>query len=226
MDSGDSQYLFKETRLNLEPPSSASVITIRVPSSSGGRGRSKSNHDSSIEDETTFRLKNLANSASIYRRQWHDSPRSFLWRILEDGTLLSVRVVDVCKKDKVADTSLIFNFHFSTPIQPGCVTFSDPEEHDALCINVLDQSTQLYTFTLRPDHFRKRAAVDAGLPDICKVQSPAGLSFKSPHRMVAVSAHTLLVTVNDGGMIRFDRHRADDGMFLPILPRRFPGMQA
>lgn len=209
MDSSDLQYLFKETRLNLEPPSPSSVVTIRVPAGSGSRGRPKPSHDA--EDETTFRLKNLATAASIYRRKWHDSPRNFLWRVLEDGTLLSIRAVDVSKKDKAADASLIINFHFTAPIQPGCVVFSDPEEHDALCVHVLDQACYLYTFTLRPDLFKRRGAVDAGLPDICKVQSPSGLSFKYPHRMVAVSANTLLVTVNDGGMIRFDRQKGDDG---------------
>lgn len=225
MDSGEIQYLFKETRLNLEPPSPSSVVTIRVPSGSGSRGRPKLSYDA--EDETTFRLKNLATAASIYRRKWHDSPKNFLWRVLEEGTLLSIRAVDVSKKDKAADASLIINFHFTVPIQTGCVVFSDPEEHDALCVHVLDQACYLYTFTLRPDLFKRRGAVDAGLPDICKVQSPAGLSFKYPHRMVAVSANTLLVTVNDGGMIRFDKQKGDDGklerkthmksLFLTIL---------
>ncbi|KAK5987374.1 Nuclear pore protein [Cladobotryum mycophilum] len=213
MDSGEIQYLFKETRLNLDPPSPSSVITIRVPSGSGSsRARSKITYD--VEDETSFRLKNLATSASIYQRKWHDSPRRFLWRVLEDGTLLSIRAVDVCKKDKDLDASLIFNFHFTVPIQPGCVTFSDPEEHDALCVNVLDQTCHLYTFTLRPDLFKRRSAVDAGLPDLCKVQSPSGLSFKYPHRMVAVDANTLLVTVNDGGMIRFDKQKMDESSTL------------
>lgn len=210
MDSGETQYLFKETRLNLEPPASSSIVTIRVPGNSSPHGRShrKNGRDNSVEDETTFRLKNLAIASSIYHRQWHDTPRSFLWRVLEDGTLLSIRVVDVCKKAQAADAPLVLNFHFSVPIQPGCVTFSDPEEHDSLCVYILDQSNQLYTFTLRPDLFRKRAAVDAGLSELGKVQSPAGLGFKHAHRMVAVTAETLLVTVNDGGMIRLDRNKS------------------
>lgn len=211
MDSGEIQYLFKETRLNLEPPAPTSVVSIRVPSKNGnGRSQRRIAHDSSTEDETTFRLKNLASASSIYHRKWHDTPRSFLWRILEDGTVLSIRAVDVCKKDKTPDAPLVLNFNFSVPIQTGCVALSDPEEHDALCVYVLDQSSQLYTFTLRPEFFRKRTAIDAVLSELCKVQSPAGLSFKSPHRLVAVTANTLLVTVSDGGMIRFDKTRNDD----------------
>lgn len=212
MDPGETQYLFKETRLNLEPPSSSSVVTIRVsPQSNHGHRQRKADRDGSIEDETTFRQKNLATASSIYHRQWHDSPRSFLWRVLEDGTVLSIRAVDVYKKAQAADAPLILNFHFSVPIQPGCVAFSDPEEHDSLCLFVLDQTYQLYTFTLRPDLFKKRAAVDAGLSELGKVQTPAGLGFKHPHRMVAVTAETLLVTVNDGGMIRLDKNKSNEG---------------
>ncbi|KAF5125833.1 Nucleoporin [Metarhizium anisopliae] len=211
MDSGDIQYLFKETRLNIEPPAPSSIVSIRVPSKNGnGRSQRRITHESLSEDETTFRLKNLSINSSIYHRKWHDTPRSFLWRVLEDGAVLSIRAADVCKKDKTPDAPLVLNFNFSVPIQSGCVAFSDPEEHDALCVYVLDQSSQLYTFTLRPEFFRKRTAIDAVLSELCKVQSPAGLGFKSPHRLVAVTANTLLVTVSDGGMIRFDKTKHDD----------------
>ncbi|KAI9172114.1 Nucleoporin NUP120 [Paramyrothecium foliicola] len=211
MDQSESQYLFKETRLNFEPPASASIVTIRVPSSAtGARGHRKPAIESSIEDETTFKRKNLATSSSIYHRQWHDTPRSFVWRVLEDDTVLSIRAADVCKKDKSVDAPLVLNFHFASPIQPGCVALSDPEEHDALCVFVLDQTYHLYTFMLRPDLFRKRSAIDANLSDLAKVQAPAGLGFKHPHRMMALSSESLLITVNDGGMIRLDKPAGDD----------------
>lgn len=219
MASGGIQYLFKETGLNLEPASSSSVVTVRVPGASGaGSSSSRKRLTASgsgsfgVEDETTFRSQNLASASSIYHRQHHDSPRSFLWRVLDDGTTLSVRAADVCRRDRAApDAPLVLNFHFETPLLPGCVALADPREHDALCVFALDQAHVLWTFTLRPDLFRKRAAVDAGLSDLAKRYAPTGLSFKHPHRMVAVSANTLLVTVNDGGLMRLDRTTPDDG---------------
>ncbi|CEJ90670.1 Putative Dna repair protein rad51 [[Torrubiella] hemipterigena] len=211
MDSGDTQFLFKETRLNLEPPAPASIVTIRVPSTSAqARSQRQRSADGASEEEAAFKQKNLASSSAIYHRQFHHGPRSFLWRVLEDGTLLSIRAIDIARENKGLDATLILNFHFTVPIQPSCVAFADPQEHDALCVFVLDTSCHLYTFTLRPEFFRKRTAVDIGLADLAKVQAPAGLGFKYPHRMVAVSSNTLLVTVNDGGMIRFDRNHADD----------------
>lgn len=214
MDSGETHYLFKETRLNLEPPAPGSVVTIRVPSgASSSRTSQKALRDSPGDHETIFRRQNLANAAGIYHRQYHTSPRSFLWRVLDDGGLLSIRVVDVCKKDvKTPDALLVLNLQFSTPIQPGCVALSDPQEHDALYVYVLDQACQLFSFTLRPDFFRKRAPQDVSPSELgAKVQAPAGLGFKHPHRLVAVDQDTLLVTVNDGGMIRFDKQTAGSG---------------
>ncbi|GAO15099.1 uncharacterized protein UV8b_02390 [Ustilaginoidea virens] len=211
MDSGEIRYLFKETRLNLEPPAPSSVVNIRVSSKAAtSRNQRRITDDTPIDDETTFRSKNLAVTASIYHRKWHHTPRSLLWRVLEDDTVLSIRAVDVCMEEKSPDSPLILNFNFDVPLMTGCVAFSDPEEHDALCVFVLDQTSQLYTFTLRPEFFRKRAAIDAVLPELCKVHSPAGLSFKSPHRLVAVTADILLITASDGGMIRLDKAKNDD----------------
>lgn len=209
MDSSETQYLFKETRLNLEPPSSSLVVNVRLPGSSRSQ-RNKQAPDATVEDVPSFRSKYLAAASSIFHRKWHDSPRSFLWRVLEDGSVLSIRVMDVYMKDKGFDLPLVLNFHFTTPIQPNCVAFADPQEHDALCVFIIDQSYHLWTFTLRPDLFRKRSAVDAGLSEVAKRHVPTGLSFKHPHRMVAVSTDTLLVTVNDGGMMRFDRTSPTD----------------
>lgn len=205
MDSSETPYLFKETRVNLEPPSSSLVVNVRVPGSDSRNQRNKQTTDLTVEDVPSFRSKYLASASSVFHRKWHDSPRSFLWRVLEDGTVLSIRVVDVYKKDKASDSPLVLNFRFETPIHPNCVAFADPKEHDALCVFLVDQSYHLWTFTLRPDLFRKRSAVDAGLSDLAKRHVPKGLSFKHPHRLVAVSTDILLVTVNDGGMMRFDR---------------------
>jgi nuclear pore complex protein Nup160 len=211
MDSSETQYLFKETRLNLEPPSSSLIVNVRLPGSNSNRGqRNKQAPDATVEDVPSFRSKHIAVASSVFHRKWHDSPRSFLWRVLEDGSVLSIRVMDIYMKDKGSDLPLVLNFHFTTPIQPNCIAFADPQEHDALCIFVIDQSYHLWTFTLRPDLFRKRSAVDAGLSEVAKRHVPTGLSFKHPHRMVALTTDTLLVTVNDGGMMRFDRTSPTD----------------
>ncbi|KAL0936593.1 DNA repair protein rad51 [Colletotrichum truncatum] len=221
MDSADTQYLYRETRLNLEPSSASSIVNIRVPSlTSNGRATARrlanGNDDKNVsEDEVAFRLKNLAPASSVYHRKWHDAPRSFLWRLLEDGLVLSLRVVDTCRQEKASDAPLVLNFRFSVPIQPSCIAFSDPREHDALSMFVLDESNYLYTFTLRPDFFRKRSAIEAGPGDACKVYQPKVFGLKHPHRMVAASTDQVVISLHDGGLVRLDRNRAHDSSSNP-----------
>lgn len=213
MDSRNTQYLYQETRVNLEPSSTAAVVNIKVPSPTTGRSaqRVRNTENTTTEDENAFRLRNLATASSVYHRKWHDSPRSFLWRLLEDRTVLSIRSIDVAKQEKGPDAPQILNFRFSVPIQPACISFADPREHDALSMFVLDDADCLYSFTLRPDYFRKRSAIEAGPGEACKVYQPSVFSFKRPHRMIAASSDRVVVALHDGGLVRLDRNRANDG---------------
>ncbi|KAI8251732.1 Nucleoporin NUP120 [Colletotrichum sp. SAR 10_98] len=221
MDSADTQYLYRETRLNLEAASTSSIVNIRVPSlTSNGRAairRLTNGHSGKnvSEDEVAFRLKNLAAASSVYHRKWHDAPRSFLWRLLEDGLVLSLRVVDTCRQEKAADAPLTLNFRFSVPIQPSCIAFADPREHDALSMFVLDESSSLYTFTLRPDFFRKRSAIETGPGDACKAYQPKVFGLKHPHRMVAASPDQVVISLYDGGLVRLDKNKAQDSASNP-----------
>lgn len=213
MDSRNTQYLFKETRINLETASSAFAVNIRVPSPTDGRATSRklqTTEKTVSEEEGTFRLKNLARASSVFHRKYHGAPRSFLWRVLEDDSVLSIRVIDICRQEKDSDTPLVLNFRFSNPIQPSCVAFADPREHDALSMFVLDQSNYLYSFTLRPDYFRKRSAIEANPGEACKVYLPSVFTFKHPHRMVAATSDRVVIALHDGGLVRLDRNRSAD----------------
>ncbi|ROV97956.1 hypothetical protein VSDG_04856 [Cytospora chrysosperma] len=210
MDS-EPPVLFKETRVNLEPASPASIVQIRLPAPTRSRDRRSNGVDKYGEEERTYRSRNLATAASIYHRQHHDSPRSFLWRVLEDDTVLSIRAADICKQQDAADANLILHLRFPTTIRTSCIALADPAEHDALNVFVLDHSNYLYTITLRPDHFRKRSAVENGLGDACKTHLAGTFSFKHPHRLVAVSAYQVVVTFHDGGLIRFDKIKSQNG---------------
>lgn len=204
---------FKETRVNLEPASPASVVHIRLPSPSNSKSRDRRLKAAKKygEEESTYRSKNLATAASIYHRKHHDSPRTFLWRVLEDDYVLSIRAADVCKKANADDANLILHLRFPNPVRTSCIALADPAEHDALNLFVLDHTNYLYTITLRPDHFRKRSATENGLGDACKPHLAGSFSFKHPHRLIAVSAYHVIVTFHDGGIIRFDRNKSHDG---------------
>lgn len=214
MSSREVFSFYKETRLNLEPASSSSTVEVRIPSSSPN-GRSSSHkanpsRRSAEADEQVWRTRNLATASSIFRRKHHGSPRIFLWRVLEDNTVLSIRVADVCKQERDPDAPLILNLRFASAIRESCVGFCDSVEHDALSVFIVDHANLLHSITLRPDFFRKRSAVENGIAEACKSYSPPGFGFKYPHRLVAVNPDQLIVTMHDGGILRFDRNRSPE----------------
>ena len=216
-------YAYKETRLNLDPATQGSTVTISLPTNGAStwpsRKTQKRPHDAEppiAEDENAFRKKYLATAASIYHRQYHATPRSFLWRILDDGKILAIRAVDVCRQTNVADATLTLRLSFPSPITPGCVAFADSKEHDLLNIFAVTESRQLYTLGLRPDYFRKTSSTDDNVRDWCKVSIPSSFTIGHPHRLVALSADELLVSSPNGELQKLVRRPAD-GKFEYLL---------
>jgi nuclear pore complex protein Nup160 len=216
-------YAYKETRLNLDPATEGSTISIRLPSPSGSTWSSKHTKRSSVadisvaEDENQFKQRHLASAASIYHRQYHKSPRSFLWRVLEDGRVLSIRAVDISKQTNAADSDLTLRLSFQDGIKPGCIAFSDSSEHDVLSAFVLTESHHLYTLSLRPDYFRKASSTEDNVGDWCKIYVSSAFPFKRPHRMVALSADELLASAIDGSLLRLTKQSGGDGKVHNIL---------
>jgi nuclear pore complex protein Nup160 len=210
MDTESCQYVFKETRLSLEASSSSLVVNIRVPPPNSRSASRRPNLDGKdVDEENAFALKILASSSSIFRRQNHECPKSFLWRVLEDGFVLSIRAVDVFRQDLSPEAPYILNFHFSSPIQPSCVALAEPGSLDALCIFAIDQHGNLYSFTLHCENFRRRAS-DSSVKDGCSVFNAPQLGNGNALRLVAVGPDQLAVTLRDGGLVRLDRNTAGD----------------
>ncbi|KAI1423056.1 nucleoporin Nup120/160-domain-containing protein [Xylaria sp. FL1777] len=208
MATRDPPVFFEETRLNFEPPSSTYVVDVQLPSTSNAsRNRRQTNGFArSGGDDGALHTQNCATASAIYHREHHPYPKSFLWRVLEDNSVLSLRVVDVYKPERASDANLILNFHFLQAIRPSCIAVSDPPDHDALTVSVLDEAGQLYTLFLRPDSFRKRSFVESGFGDACMIFTVNALqSFKTPYRLVAVNTDQLIVTLTDGGHILLDK---------------------
>lgn len=215
-------YAYKETRLDLDSAIQGSTIAIRLPSHGASihasRTAPKRSHVAEIsvaEDENAFRHKYLATAASIYHRTYHNSPRSFLWRIVEDGKVLSIRAVDISRERDAADSNLTLMLTFPTAIKSGCIAFSDSPEHDMLSVFVLLESKDLYTLNLRPDYFRRHSSTEENVVDWCKSYSSSAFGFKKPHRLVSLTADVLLASLQDGSLLKMERISGGDGMLHP-----------
>lgn len=221
METSTPTYSYKETRLDLDSTTQGSTVAIRLPTQGASiypsRNAPKRPHIAEIpiaEDENAFRARHLASAASIYHRTHYQSPKSFLWRILEDGKVLSVQSVDISKPSTVADANITLRLTLPSAVKPGCIALADSKEHDVLSVFLLTESKQLNTLTLRPDHFRKAASTEDNVGDWCKTYSSAAFSLKAPHRMVALSADELLISTIDGALLRLERNSGGDGMAI------------
>lgn len=210
-------YSHKEARLNLESAIPGSSVAIRLPahgtstwSSRAAQKRPLPTDVPPAEDENSFRQRHVASAASIFYRQHHQSPRGFLWRILEDGKVLSIQAADLCKQDKAPDTQLTLRLVLPSPIRPSCIAFADYKQHDVLSTFVLTESNHLYTLTLRPEFFRRRSSTEDNVADWCKIYASSAFSFKHPHRLVALGSEELLVSLHDGGLLKLDRVPGED----------------
>lgn len=213
-------YAYKETRLNLDPAIQGSTISIHLPnhgasswSSKQAQKRSSAAELAVAEDEGQFRQKYLATAASIYHRRHHKSPRSFLWRVLEDGKVLSIQPVDISRPTNAAEPNLTLRLTFRETIRPGCIAFSDSKDHDVLSVFVLTESKHLYTLSLRPDYFRKASSTEDNVRDWCKSYESSAFNFKTAHRMAALSADELVFSANDGSLLKLTRKSGGDGRY-------------
>ncbi len=113
MEDEPPQYLYKETRLNLDPDNQALTVTVRLPPNGLSHQLSRLAHQRpriaptpNAEDEAAFVREHLASSASVYFRQRKTYPRSLLWRVLDEGKLVSLTFLDITKPAKFQTFSL------------------------------------------------------------------------------------------------------------------------
>ncbi|RKF56850.1 Nucleoporin NUP120 [Erysiphe neolycopersici] len=213
METPRLEYTYRETRVDADSTNhQATTISIRLPTvvSSSFSGvkqpRSIVAITQNAEDEKSFRQKHLATYSSVYHRRFYMSPRSFLWRVVENLRVLSIRVVDLSIPKNVVDSYIYtLRFTFPHPISPTCIAFSDSKERDLLSVFVLTDSKQIWTLSLRPDFFSKTSSMDENIMDWCNVYSPRSLGIKTPYRLVALSEDELLISFHDGALARLER---------------------
>ncbi|KXJ92469.1 nucleoporin Nup120/160-domain-containing protein [Microdochium bolleyi] len=221
---------FIEAQLNLEPSSNAYVVDLKLPTTvAPGKGsrRPRATQPGSLAGGNSAtdefrRTRTCATASSIFRRrssgddkgdkqQLKKYPRSLLWRVLDNDTVLSIRPADVVKPNSAQPANLVLNFHFQHSIRPSCVAFHDsPDQADAVHVFVLDTANQLYNVVLKAEMFRKRSAAESAVGEqSCRVHVPNALNnFKHPYRLIAVSNDQLITTLADGGLIRLDRNKS------------------
>ncbi|GBF59493.1 nucleoporin [Trichophyton mentagrophytes] len=206
------------TKVDIGPTTQHPAATVAIKSH-GAQQRAKistttssSARDTAIRDEDAFAKRYLASQSSIYFRKRKTYPRSFFWRVIEDSTCLELRAVDLTKSSQDHhESNVAIRLEFEDAIVPHGVALADVEGHESLSVFVLLRSKQLYTFTMRPEYFRKLELIDENINDWCKTCSPAPLGFSFPHRLYAASPYELFISIDSGSLLRLTRKVGDDG---------------
>lgn len=123
--------LFKETRISIGPTTAsptptANTYNVRLAShrstiTSTTRRRSIQQHssgssgsDKNRDVESIFRYQYLASAASIFFRRVDLNPRSILYRVLENGEVLSIQATDIARgPGEGKGATPILRFHFA-----------------------------------------------------------------------------------------------------------------
>lgn len=210
MVENGSPCLYTEARLNIEPAFPGSTIAFTLPTSSLGTFGSRSNAKRTViaeqhvdQDEDAFTRRHLATDGSMFFRQHHAYPRSFLWRVLDNRKMLEIQAVDLDHDyhDKF-EANLTILLQFPSALRPFCVAFAEPTDRDALTIFAITTANDLYTITLHRDFFVNPAASEQDIENWCKRTEPTLFSGRVPYRLVAQNVDELLVTLDDGAICR------------------------
>ncbi|GAM88459.1 hypothetical protein ANO11243_064920 [Dothideomycetidae sp. 11243] len=218
MATAIAPVLYTETRLNIEPTSSSSILHIPTDSSSSIfalRRRSRGTDNDASQDEETFSRRHLAIESSIFFRSQGRTPRSILWRVLDDRKSLELQSVDLTQDRKTAHESLLtFSLSFASPIRPNGVAFADNGKHDAIEVFVLSTNNELFTFSFRRELLLRStvpAASDLDPTTCFRSFYLASFSFRHPYRLVALSDLVLAVSLHDGALLRLERREGENG---------------
>lgn len=202
--------LYTEARLNIECAFPGSTIAFTLPSSSLSTFGSRPNVKRSViveqyadQDEDAFTRRHLATDGSIFFRQHHLYPRSFLWRVLDNRSMLEIQAIDLDHdiSDKF-EANLTLLLQFPNPIRPFCVALAEPSDRDALTIFAITTANELYTVSIHRDFFANPAASEQQIENWCKLSEPPLFSGRIPYRLAAVGVEELLVTLDDGAICR------------------------
>ena len=212
-----SLALFKETRTDLEPIALGSVIQIQIPSASAFTARPRQQrrilkNTTGHKDEDSFTKCCIATSGSFYFGKSDSHPRSFIWRVLQEGKVLELRSIDLSKSsDETREASIIIQLCFPIGLKHGGVALADSEDRDVLNVFALTRGNELYTFTICKDFFCHAAASEEDVSRWCKLSRPATFSISTPHGLVAASFRQLIVSLSDGRILRLTRNKEEDG---------------
>lgn len=211
--------VYTESRISPTPALPSSILNINTGNAAqqlvpfNGAGRKRPFNEISGSDEDSYARKHLATEGSVFFRRKSRTPRSFLWRVLEDRRLLEIQCVDLVQdKKQKGESWLTFHLRFDHTILEGGVAFADREDTDALEVLVLTAGDELFTITLKRDLLtREEVPRDFDTSTCWKRYASGSFTLRHPYRLYAVSSLELVVSLHDGSLMQLNREAKQHG---------------
>ncbi|KAK9464763.1 nucleoporin Nup120/160-domain-containing protein [Lipomyces arxii] len=223
--SRDTRKWLRESSIRVDSSSLRSPTTeLTAPDPDNGDGfhssssrffkRRQSKVDG-LDPEEEYLREHMATASSIYHRSFAGAyPKSLLWRVLNNGHVLTITPIDLVASEEVLVSSTDLHrivIKLPHPIKPACVTFSEAYDGDSITVDVFTESLTLYSFVFNSRSFTGEW-LRRPLTEWCHVQESAHFNLRPPHHMVSLRDGSLIFALQDGGLMKVDRSHplADD----------------
>src|SRR5271154_3592264 len=177
--------LYTETTVQINPSTPASLKQIELPSKYTSDRKSRSSISSTTpnsrifaKDEKSFANQFLASQGSIYSRQTKVYPRTFLWRVLDNGYTLQIQCADLARSaSDQKEAHLTLSLEFQHSIIPAGVAFSDAEKGDVLYVFVITARKELYTLPVPTNAFKSFDNEPGQVVHWCHSETPSSFTI-------------------------------------------------
>ncbi|KIW82701.1 hypothetical protein Z517_05728 [Fonsecaea pedrosoi CBS 271.37] len=211
--------LYTETAFQVTSATPDSVIRLQVPRKNGSFEKPKSastrseNTRAWSKDQHSYASHILASQGSIYFRASKTYPRSFYWKVVNNGRVLLVQCADFARSEgDVNEAYFTVRFEFQDPIIPRGVTFADLESLDEISAFVCTDKNEIFNLRLPTSAFRDpRILQSENLTQWCQPLESSALGIDTVYRIHAHTPLVVVISFASGRLQRLKRRSVQDG---------------
>ncbi|KIW67865.1 hypothetical protein PV04_07083 [Phialophora macrospora] len=205
--------LYTETAFQVTPATPASVVNLQIPRANGSYDKSKysskkpGDGKAFSKDEQAYSSHILASQSSIYFRESKTYPRTFYWKVVNNGRVLEVQCADFARSEgDTKEAFLTLRFEFQDQIAPCGVTFADLDNSEEIHAFVCTLKNEVFNLCIPTNAFRTTQVLqDENLSRWCQPMESSTLSIDTVHRIYASSPLDVFISFAGGRIQRLRR---------------------
>lgn len=209
--------LYTETAFQVVPATPASVVPLRIPRKNGSYDKSKFSKEptdkrTSTKDEQTYISQVLAAQSSIYFRECKSYPRSFYWRVVNNGKVLEVQCADLARSESdLKEAYVTHRFEFQDPIASHGVNFADLENGNEIHAFINSTKNEVFNLCIPTNAFRDSQILKTeNISQWCQSVDSSTLGIDTVHRIYASSPLVIFISFASGRIQRLRRRAVQE----------------